>query len=267
MIRKVLRLSANTVLSVFGLSIIRNYEREYVREKYLDLITELQSFFKEKIFKDFPIDKKRTKLFAQLYGTQVSEAFYIIYYLNKTLQLKGDVCEFGCANGATSALLAHEIKKTNKNLWLFDSFQGLSKPAKEDRLINDIFHLGSMNKYEGSMKYSVGEVKSRLRAIAFPERRTKIVSGFIEQTITQKELPAKISFAFVDFDLYTPIKTALKYIDVHLVKRGVVIIDDYNFFSLGAKKAVDEFYTTYRNKYNLFFPHKSAGHFCILQKK
>lgn len=64
---------------------------------------------------------------AKLLGTQISEAMYILVFLHRSLELDGDVCEFGVAQGATSALLANEIRTTQKNLWLFDSFKGLPK--------------------------------------------------------------------------------------------------------------------------------------------
>jgi O-methyltransferase len=40
---------------------------------------------------------------------------------------------------ATSALLANEIRSTERTLWLFDSFKGLGKPSEKDLLIDDIF--------------------------------------------------------------------------------------------------------------------------------
>jgi O-methyltransferase len=66
----------------------------------------------------------------------------LIEYLHQSLPVEGDVCEFGVAQGAISAVLAHEIKNTNKNIWLFDSFEGLPEPSEKDILINDLFHFG-----------------------------------------------------------------------------------------------------------------------------
>ncbi len=75
----------------------------------------------------------------------------MVLHLNRALGLDGDVCEFGVAQGATSALIANEIRGTEKDLWLFDSFEGLPKPTDHDILIDDIFNLGSIDRYQGTM--------------------------------------------------------------------------------------------------------------------
>lgn len=255
----------NKVIEKKGFRINKYYEILHLKQKYLELIDEMERNFSE-ILNDFPQNHKRRDLIAGLYGTGVSEAMYLVYYLNKALILNGDVCEFGIANGATSSLIANEIKKTKKNLWLFDSFKGLSKPTKKDRLINDIFGLGSMDKYEGTMSYGKDEVLLRLGKINFPKKRTRVVEGYIEKTINNINLPQKVCFAFIDFDLYEPIKTGLKFLDKALVKGGYVIVDDYGYFSAGAKKAVDEFLDESKSKYIIINPKKFAGYFCILQK-
>ena len=213
-----------------------------------------------------PMPEGRSELLAKLLGTQLSEAVYIINYLHQCLKLPGDVCEFGIAQGATSALLANEIRDTDKLLWLFDSFEGLPKPTEKDALIHDIFGLGTIEKYQGTMAYGVNEVMERLGAISYPPSRVKIVPGFIENTISGAELPARVCFAYVDFDFYEPILIALDYLHEHLCKGGCVVVDDYGFFSSGAGTAVDEFLTTHPSQYDFVLPDKSAGHFAILSK-
>lgn len=213
-----------------------------------------------------PVPEGRSELLAKLLGTQLSEAVYIINYLHQSLKLPGDVCEFGIAQGATSALLANEIRATDKLLWLFDSFEGLPKPTEKDALINDIFGLGTIEKYQGTMAYGVNEVLERLRAISYPPARVKIVPGFIENTISLVDLPDRVCFAYVDFDFYEPILIALNYLNKHLPKGGCIVVDDYGFFSSGAGAAVDEFLTAHPSQYDFVLPDKSAGHFAILSK-
>lgn len=258
----------NFFLRKFGLEINRRYEKEFLLSKYKELIAEHENCFKELIFKKLKSSDRRTNLLSKLYGTQVSEAIYLVKYLHESLILDGDVCEFGVANGATSALLANEIFNTNKKLWLFDSFKGLSRPTQEDVLVNDIFGLGSMEKYEGVMSYSTVEVKSRLKEVLFPQPRVKIVKGFIEEIIDSNiDLPQKVCFAYLDFDFYEPTATALRFLNKRLVKGGNIVVDDYNFFSKGAKIAVDQFLERNTKEYEVIFPYKFAGHFCILHKK
>lgn len=235
--------------------------------QYKSLIKEAEGLYKEYLFHDLALcDKNELNLLANLIGTQISEAIYIKYYLVRSLDLQGDICEFGVAQGSTSAFMAYLIRNTSKNIWLFDSFEGLPKPSDKDLLKNDIFKLGSMEAYEGTMACNINMVKRRLADINFPAARTKIMPGFIEQTIKSTNLPAKVCFAYVDFDFYEPIATALNYLNNALQKNGFIIVDDYDFFSTGVKTAVDEFMAEHSGKYKLYLPIKSAGHFCILEK-
>lgn len=265
--RRLLKEFINKLIQPFGLKFIRNYEYEYISNKYSSLIEEVEIFFTELVFTNFKKKENRTDLIKKLYGTNVSEAFYLAYYLNKSLKLNGDICEFGVANGSTSAFLANEIRNSEKILWLFDSFQGLSKPTEKDILINDIFNLGKMDKYHGAMAYPITEVKFRLKDIKFSLSRVKIIKGFIEKTILNRKLPNHVCFAYIDFDLYEPVLTALTFLNKHLSKGGYIVVDDYNFFSKGVKIAVDEFMKNNGKNYSIFLPYKFAGHFCILQKK
>lgn len=265
--KKFIKNLINKALSRHGIMIAKIHEVDFVNEKYVNLISETEAFFRDIIFEDLPTNVKRTDLMKQLNGTQISEAFYLLHHLHKSLSLNGDICEFGVANGTTSALIANEIKNTNKNFWLFDSFCGLSKPTEKDKLIKDIFNLGSMEKYEGTMSYSQEEVKKRLHAVSFPLKKTKIVAGFIEDTMKQKMLPKQVAFAYVDFDLYEPIRVALDFLDKSLVTGGSIIVDDYGTFSEGAKIAVDEFISQHSDRYSLILPYHFAGYFCIIEKK
>lgn len=206
---------------------------------------------------------------SSLIGTSPFEGLSILNKLHKTYEIEGDICEFGIAQGATSRLIATWMLDENskKKLWLFDSFQGLSTPTKEDKLKDDIFNLGSMDKYDGKMAYTVDVARKKLESIHFPEDQLVIIPGFIEDSIRSRSLPQSVSFAYVDFDLYSPIKTALQYLYSVLSKGGVIIVDDYDFFSTGAKTVVDEFMESKKDEYTIEIPDQNLGYFCILTRK
>ncbi|NOQ94228.1 MAG: hypothetical protein GQ547_06295 [Methylophaga sp.] len=218
-----------------------------------------------------PINKLRPKLLARLLGTSPSEAYFIIQALHQCKDLNGDICEFGVAQGETSALIANEIAHTTKKkLHLFDSFEGLPKPTEKDQLINDIYALGSMDAYAGKMACSEDMVRSRMQAISFPLNRHVIHKGFIELSIeNDKNLPDAVCFAYVDFDFYEPIKLALQYLHKLMPLGAIIIVDDYNFFSTGAKTAVDEFLeekNSIEAFYSLLIPDVRYGYFAVLTK-
>jgi O-methyltransferase len=214
----------------------------------------------------------RPKLLARLMGTPPSEAYFIIQALARCKALQGDVCEFGVAQGETSALIANEIfHSSNKRFHLFDSFLGLPKPSEKDRLKDDMFSLGRMEAYQGTMANPEDMVRSRLKAISFPEERYVIHKGFIEQLIdADRLLPKEVSFAYVDFDFYEPIKIALDFLDSVTPVGSIIIVDDYDFFSTGAKTAVDEFVHERMLSgivYQCDVPNTYYGYFAILTKK
>lgn len=215
----------------------------------------------------------RPMLLARLLGTPPSEAYYIIEALYKCKTVPGDVCEFGVAQGETSALMANEILQFNgKNLHLFDSFEGLPRPSAKDQLKDDIFSLGDIEAYTGTMSCPEEMVQSRLKAISFPSSRYFIHKGFIEELITEDQnLPTKVCFAYVDFDFYEPIKIALEFLHDVTQEGSIIIVDDYDFFSTGVKTAVDEFVEEKRKAsgidYECLVPDTRCGHFAVLSRK
>ena len=252
------------VVSPFGIEIRR---RNSSSRKLCEAVGEMEQLLRSTMFPDLSQRSGRHELMAQLIGTRLSEAFYLIAHLNRVLDLEGVVCEFGVAQGATSALIANEIRETDKDFWLFDSFEGLPKPTDRDKLIDDVFDLGSIEKYQGTMAYGQHQVIDRLNSIRFPLEHVKVVPGFIETTAKSANLPKEVCFAYVDFDFYEPIKIALELLDSRLPAGGVVIVDDYGFFSEGAQAAVDEFVEEHRQRYTKEPSPAWAGNFCVLTRR
>jgi O-methyltransferase len=235
--------------------------------KYPPLVHELHDALRTLRFPGLPEVAGRKELLARLLGTGISQALHLLDALHRALPEPGDVCEFGTAQGATAALLANEIRSTNKCLWLFDTFTGLPPPSPQDQLKDDIFGLGSIERYTGEMRCDPAEVTARLDAIGFPVERRRIRPGLVEQTLTPAEGPGAVCLAYVDFDFYAPIRHALEYLDEHLAPGGRIMVDDYDFFSTGAKTAVDEFVGRRRGRYRLTLAQPYAGHFCLLERE
>jgi len=217
-----------------------------------------------------PRNPKRWELLARQYGTPPSEAYIIIEALAKTMNLEGDVCEFGVAQGELSAVLANEIMDTPKRLHLFDSFEGLPMPSDKDKLIDDVLNLGSMEAYAGKMANPENLVISRLKSTGFPNERTKIHKGFFENLIPQRlGFPKKVAFAYIDFDFHDPIKQALEFLDEVACPGAIFVVDDYDYFSTGAKDAVDAFVDKKNSQsqtYNIEIPDKALAHCAVISK-
>lgn len=73
----------------------------------------------------------------------------------------------------------------------------------------------------------------------------QLVAGDINKTVPDylAENPQlKISLLHVDVDLYAPTKTVLEQFYPHVVRGGIIILDDYGAFA-GANKAIDDFFS------------------------
>ena len=227
---------------------------------------EIENLLRMVALPDLPKRDGREVQLGDLIGTNVCEALYLVDALHKGMQVEGDICEFGVAQGATSQLIASEIMASKRNLWLFDSFEGLPAPTKEDRLIDDIFNLGSMAKYQGTMMSPETEVLGRLDKVKFPRERLRVMKGWVNETVARPDVPSRVAFAYVDFDFYEPIKDALIFLDKRMLPGARIVVDDYGFFSEGAQLATDEFVAATGGRWKLSKPLPLAGHFVTLEK-
>jgi hypothetical protein len=265
-----LKSAINGLLGVVGYRLAGSNHSKVVRfENFESLIRAYERRLTEQNLM-IPPNPRRTELMARLLGTQPAEAYYIVHGLSASSKVSGDVCEFGVAQGETSALIATEISDSGRILHLFDSFEGLPKPTQEDLLKDDIFGLGSMEAYAGTMSNPETLVRARLKAVSFPEERTIVHKGFIEKVIEgNHQLPERVSFAYVDFDFYEPVRIVLEFLDKRTARGAVIVVDDYDFFSTGAKTAVDEFLkerNQHEKQYECFVPDKQYGCFAVLTK-
>jgi O-methyltransferase len=267
---KILKETLKKVMLFFGYELHRSSGERVSFSNFVNLAEAYEQRLNEA---GYPIatNEIRVKLLARLLGTQPSEAYFIIDALGASKNIKGDVCEFGVAHGETSALIANEIQSGNKVLHLFDSFAGLPKPTEKDQLKDDIFSLDTMEAYAGTMSCPEEIVRARLGAISFPTQRFVIHKGFIDQVLKDdSNLPKEVSFAYVDFDFYEPIKLALDFLHFATSQGSIIIVDDYDFFSTGAKTAVDEFLKDKNLKvinYECLVPNTRYGYFAVLTKR
>lgn len=261
----------NAVLTRFGYKMVicdRKTGSTFTERQLIRSLSEMNALYTRFVFdREVTIDEETLKLLSLSMYTRFNTGFHLIARLRLSLAREGDVCEFGVGQGVISALLAHEIRDTRKNLWLFDSFEGLSAPTGKDVLISDFAQQGSIEGYAGTLSFPETMVRTRLRDIRFHPSRTKIVPGFIEKTIHGPDLPQAVCFAYVDFDFYEPIHLTLEFLDTVLVPGGFLIVDDYGTFSQGAKTAADEFFEARKEKYLRTLSELPCGNFCILQKK
>lgn len=173
---------------------------------------------------------------TKLLSDQVTKAEIdvILRELEKVLStgIVGDVTEFGCYVGTTSVYVASRLQRTNKQLYLYDSFAGL--PPKTTQ---DISPAGEQFK-EGELFATKKQLIINLKKANVP--MPKIKKGWFSE-LSNEDVPAAISFAFLDGDYYDSVLDPLKLIWDKLSPGAIIVVDDYANEALpGAAKAVDE---------------------------
>ena len=259
---------ANAILALVGVRLESLGMARVLSDDKARLLQALILVYQSVVFPQLRPRGGRERLLHDLAGTEVPEAFFLLNHLQAALDSgPGDVCEFGVAQGCTSALLANEILEyPTRSLWLYDSFEGLSEPQPEDILIDDIFNLETMDRYAGSMANPEDLVRDRLAAMRFPGARTHLVRRFISEDIDPGLLPQRVAFAYVDFDLYAPILAALRLVHPRTRPGSIMMVDDYGFFSAGPASAVKLFMEEHEGAYTLEVGPLFAGHFCLLTR-
>ncbi len=176
-----------------------------------------------------------------------------IDYLEST-KIEGDLVECGVWKGgsmliAAKRLLSHQ--STSRELFLFDTFEGMSEPTDNDVSAVDNeaakILLGKVDKTDGDNIWCYStekEVLETMKLSGYPLSKIHLVKGKVENTIPHSSLN-KIALLRLDTDWYESTKHELEHLYDLVVPGGVIIIDDYGHWS-GARKAVDEF-IQYRN--------------------
>lgn len=265
--RRVARRVLDGTLGRVGARVMTAPEQEALDRRYASVVEQLAVAYAGHFSPPLADREGRNQLLCALRGTDVTEALHLLHHLHGALDGPGDVCEFGVAQGTTSALVANELLPGQRNLWLYDSFEGLSAPTPDDDLIDDIFRLGAMEDYAGTMAYPRELVERRLADVGFPAARTRIVAGFIRDDLPADQLPETVAFAYLDFDLYEPILTALDLLHPRCRKGSTLMVDDYDYFSSGPRKAVEEFLARHPDEYDLVEPEPPVTGFCALRRR
>lgn len=159
---------------------------------------------------------------------------YIIYKFSQyASKLNGDFAECGVYRGGSALLISKVIteNQNRKNLYIFDTFEGMPSSANED----------PSNYMEGALsETSLEEVKKLLEPFSF----VKIHPGIIPKTFEGLE-DKKFSFVHIDVDIYQSTKDCLEFFYDRISKGGIIIFDDYGWQGLekSERRAVDEFFS------------------------
>jgi len=177
---------------------------------------------------------------------------YALYHATKYVienDIEGDIVECGVWKGGSTMLSADmlvEKKLFDRKLYLYDTYEGMSKPTDKD--LYHGFQQKALKDWESRQTdthntwcYSpIEEVKTNLLSTGYPEEKIEFVKGKVEDTIPGT-IPKKISILHLDTDWYESTYHELIHLFPLISKNGVLIIDDYGFWQ-GSREAVDQYF-------------------------
>jgi len=165
----------------------------------------------------------------------VDDRRFQLYTLAKSVKhIPGDLAECGVRFGASSFILLAATEKTDKHLYGFDSFKGLSEPEQEDAVNED--YLYKWKKDDLAISDSAA-----LKNLAQFGERVTLFKGWIPSRFSEVE-DKPFCLVNIDVDLYSPTKDSLEFFYEKLNPGGVIVCDDYGAeICPGAKKAMDDF--------------------------
>ncbi|MBW2996326.1 TylF/MycF family methyltransferase [Candidatus Woesearchaeota archaeon] len=202
--------------------------------------------------KDIEKEFNRIYLACKKYTMTSMERIYSIYKSTEYIinsDIPGDFVECGVWKGGSAmamALALKSMKKTNKKIYLYDTFEGMTEPSAKDKRIFDTTSAIDTWKKRKKREHSkwcfssLDEVRKNMLSTGYPKENIVFIKGKVEDTIP-KNIPNKIALLRLDTDWYESTYHELKHLFPLLSKKGVLIIDDYGHWE-GVREAVNKYF-------------------------
>jgi hypothetical protein len=161
--------------------------------------------------------------------------------------IAGDFVECGVWRGGSMMAVALALiarGDTSRDLYLYDTFEGMSEPTAADRSASGESAQAQLERTERGegvwCEAGIEDVQANVYSTGYPKERIHFVKGKVEDTIPAT-LPRRIALLRLDTDWYESTRHELVHLYPLLSRNGILIIDDYGHWQ-GARQAVDEYF-------------------------
>lgn len=234
------------MLKSLARGILKNNLGKKIFRKFYYLSVEMDMFYP-----DLDEEFLKFKEICLKYTMSSTDSLYYTYRSAKYVienNIPGDFVECGVWRGGNTMMVALTLKKlenTERKIYLYDTFEGMSKPTDKDISYQEedakVEWSESEKNGHNEWCYSpLDEVKKNLYSTGYLKENIIFVKGKVEDTIP-KTLPEKISVLRLDTDWYESTYHELKHLYPLLSKGGFLIVDDYGYWK-GAREAVDQYF-------------------------
>lgn len=164
--------------------------------------------------------------------------------------IAGDIVECGVYKGGSMMAVALTLAQesvTDRNLYLYDTFEGMPKPGVEDvdawgePASKSFEQMRRSEKSSSWVNCSMEAVRAAMLSTNYPEDRIHLIKGLVEETLPPGN-SSPIALLRLDTDWYRSTLHELNTLYPLVAEGGIVLIDDYGHYA-GAKQAVDEFFS------------------------
>ena len=173
-----------------------------------------------------------------------------VQYIGRN-NIPGAIVECGVWKGGSMMAAAETLisqSDTTRELFLYDTFEGMSDPGELDKTRLGESAVGLMESNTDKEKNTVwaystlDTVKEGMAATGYPNPKIRYIRGKVEDTIPGT-IPGAggIAVLRLDTDWYESTRHELEHLFPLLNTNGVLILDDYGHWQ-GARKAVDEYF-------------------------
>jgi hypothetical protein len=166
----------------------------------------------------------------------------------------GDFAECGVWQGGSilaMLLTLRELGVSDRDMYLFDTFEGMTAPTEHDVSLVDEPALETWRESRDQGTRAWGElfdpafvnenvVEEKVLSAGYPAERIHFVKGPVEETLPL-HAPDRLALLRLDTDWYESTRHELIHLFPRLSEGGVLIIDDYGHWA-GCKQAVDEYF-------------------------
>jgi len=206
--------------------------------------------------RNYPIDfsKPENKIIEQVKPYTMTSYERLFSLINAvryivTNNIFGSFVECGVWRGGSSMAIALTLlqqAKTDRDIYLFDTFEGMSEPREMDIDIHGRLAKEQFIRYKKNIDYadwcnaSIEDVRKNLFDTGYPKDKIHFIKGKVEDTLPYSGLDI-IALLRLDTDWYESTLHELNHLYPQIANAGICIIDDYGYWA-GARKAVDEYF-------------------------
>jgi O-methyltransferase len=166
----------------------------------------------------------------------------------------GDFAECGVWRGGSVMAMIYtlqEMGETQRNVHLFDTFEGMTPPTQYDSSPYHPHPLAIWRELERGGRHDsswvfelpvspLDSVREAVLSTGYDPGRIHFVKGPVEETLPD-QAPDRLALLRLDTDWYESTRHELTHLYPRLSRGGVLIVDDYGHWD-GCRRAVNEYF-------------------------